>query len=164
MLQQEDFAWFYVTADRHFSNSQVSLFTKICLNSFSNQILSWALTLLGCLEIMLWESVFSLFLLLKHGQAWRQFTWSPRWRREQVRRRQLGGGEGRGAVKVRPEFSESADYLMARSWARDNLTCATHKTSSFLALLQMLQRRAVLWWLLMIKSQVIYFFFDQHSS
>ena len=76
----------------------------------------------------------------------------------------VGGGGGRGAVKVRLEFSESADYLMARSWARDNLTCATHKTSSFLALLQMLQRRAVLWWLLMIKSQVIYFFFDQHSS
>lgn len=65
-----------------------------------------------------------------------------------------------GAVKVRLEFSESADYLMARSWARDNLTRATQKTSSFLALLQMLQGRAALWLLLMMfKSQVIYFFF-----
>ena len=111
---------------------------------------------------MLRVSVFSLFLPLKHGQAWHWFTWSPRLMKERAGEKETIEG---GAVKVRLEFSESADYLMARSWACDNLTRATQKTSSFLALLQMLQGRAVLWLLLMMfKSQVINFFFNQHSS
>lgn len=63
-----------------------------------------------------------------------------------------------GTVKVRLEFSESADYFMARSWARDNLTRAALETSSFLALLQMLQRRAVLLLLMMFNLQVIIIF------